>query len=498
MPIKKNLNDMQKLASNFNGKCLSSQYFGMQTPLLWECEKGHRWEARPVNVKNRYWCLECKGLRRFNIQDFQKYAISKGGKCITSKYIGVKTRLEFECENGHRWQTNSAMLRRKSWCPECSKLGEYLTLKKMQKIALDRKGKCLTAHDLINFQTLIEWECELGHRWESTAISVTLGWWCPECREEMHDIIPTYEQMVHKSISQMQILAAPHKGKCLSKIYISGSSPLLWECELGHQWESNPRNIARGHWCPVCAGKIPKFIEDMQKLADSQNGKCLSLEYSKMEDPLEWECEYGHTWFTTPHLVQSGAWCPVCAGTLKLTIEQIQKLALNNGGICLSTEYINSKEDLIWKCAEGHQWSAPASRIKSGYWCPQCSHDRKKIGLIYFQQYAINNGGKCLSQKYVGIRNKLEFICSHQHKFSQTGEKIRMGNWCPKCRQIEKLKKKHFQLQKKIEKKGGMLITKLYRGSDCDIEVECKNGHRWQTKPYMINKGYWCSICKKS
>ena len=59
-----------------------------------------------------------------------------------------------------------------------------------------------------------------------------------------------------------------------------------------------------------------------------------------------------------------------------LTIEQMQALAKEKNGICLSTRYVNNQTKLRWRCAEGHEWEAtPANmkrRMKRGNWCTKC------------------------------------------------------------------------------------------------------------------------------
>jgi hypothetical protein len=58
-------------------------------------------------------------------------------------------------------------------------------------------------------------------------------------------------------------------------------------------------------------------IEDMQKLAEERGGKCLSEEYDGVSSKLEWQCKYGHTWKALPSNVMRGTWCPYCAGKKK-------------------------------------------------------------------------------------------------------------------------------------------------------------------------------------
>lgn len=51
---------MQKLAESRNGKCISKEYINSQTKLVWECELGHQWKAKPNNIKSsNSWCPHC-------------------------------------------------------------------------------------------------------------------------------------------------------------------------------------------------------------------------------------------------------------------------------------------------------------------------------------------------------------------------------------------------------------------------------------------------------
>ena len=50
----------------------------------------------------------------------------------------------------------------------------------------------------------------------------------------------------------------------------------------------------------------------------------------------------------------------------------------NHNGLCLSTEYINSKTKMLWQCEKGHQWLAVWSHVNySESWCPDCSGNKK-------------------------------------------------------------------------------------------------------------------------
>src|SRR5262249_275149 len=119
-------------------------------------------------------------------------------------------------------------------------------------------------------------------------------------------------------------------------------------------------------------------IEEMQTLARQRGGLCLSTEYAKSYTKLEWKCIRGHNWMATPAAVKHrGSWCPVCARGAPLGLENMQALARKRGGFCLSIDYVNSYTKLEWQCSQGHTWKATPSSVKyRGHWCPFCAMSR--------------------------------------------------------------------------------------------------------------------------
>ncbi len=61
----------------------------------------------------------------------------------------------------------------------------------------------------------------------------------------------------------------------------------------------------------------------------------------------------------------------------KGTIEEMQEIAMERDGKCLSDTYVNAHRKLLWQCAEGHQWEAPPYNVKIGSWCLVCAGNAK-------------------------------------------------------------------------------------------------------------------------
>lgn len=234
----------------------------------------------------------------------------------------------------------------------------------------------------------------------------------------------------------MRKIAEKRGGKCLSDTYINTHSKLLWECPNGHRWEARPSSIKRGSWCPTCAnikkGESQRLtLDDCNRKAREQGGRCLSKTYKNAHSKLLWECAEGHQWEATPNSIRWGSWCPFCYGRYP-TIEEMHRLAQEHGGKCLSDTYMGAFSKLLWECAEGHQWESAPTNIKSGTWCPYCGGSLK-LTIEKMKLIAEERGGRCLSSAYKNAHTKLLWECAHGHQWKATANNICKGKWCPEC-----------------------------------------------------------------
>ncbi|WP_144155550.1 hypothetical protein [Paraburkholderia sp. BCC1885] len=54
-------------------------------------------------------------------------------------------------------------------------------------------------------------------------------------------------------------------------------------------------------------------------------------------------------------------------------LADMQALADSRGGACLSDTYVSSRQKLQWQCHRGHAWWTMAASVKNGHWCPECA-----------------------------------------------------------------------------------------------------------------------------
>jgi thiol-disulfide isomerase/thioredoxin len=183
------------------------------------------------------------------------------------------------------------------------------------------------------------------------------------------------------TLARMEEMAQERGGLCLSQVYVNTRTPLIWQCAKGHQWKAKPSSIQQGTWCPHCVPILT--ISEMQKIAQQRGGQCLSKVYVNSKTHLLWQCANGHQWKAIPNNIKRGSWCRQCR---KGTITEMQQIAQKRGGQCVSEVYINTDTPILWQCAKGHQWKARPVDIKGGHWCPNCSSRKsEQICRAYFE-----------------------------------------------------------------------------------------------------------------
>jgi hypothetical protein len=111
-------------------------------------------------------------------------------------------------------------------------------------------------------------------------------------------------------------------------------------------------------------------IKELQEIAHSKGGECLSTDYKDAHHNLKWKCSRGHIWEAAAHSVKyRGSWCKKCyyldqaGSSQRLKLEDIRLLAPKNNGILLSNEYKNNHHKLKWQCENGHVFLMSASDV---------------------------------------------------------------------------------------------------------------------------------------
>jgi len=461
MPKKKkySLDYVKNLAREKDGSCLSKEYVNSSSKLSWKCKKGHRWEASLENIngnrsKRGTWCPYCAGKRVLGggLGRCEEAAAKKGGKCLSLKYKNAHELLKWQCAEGHCWETSANNIIRGKWCPYCAGLKSVDGfLEECKKLATLKGGKCLS-RTYKNAKNKLQWQCSEGHKWNATSENIKRGRWCPDCNIYFgEEVCRAYLEKILKiklpkdsavnflvdskfplkeldGYNKRKKIAFEHHGeqhyKASSvhnrrkegqfekikkndkdrkrlcklngvKLIIIPEIPGITTLEklpyviqkefkrLGIKNDFNPDNLK----VDLTKYFTSKKINEFKDIAKSKNGKLHSTKYLNNSTKLEWECELGHKWSATSATIKRGSWCPKCAKKMhgqsqKSNISEMQKLAKNKNGRCISQKYVNSRTKLEWECNQGHKWKASPENIKGnrskrGTWCPICAKNKK-------------------------------------------------------------------------------------------------------------------------
>lgn len=135
--------------------------------------------------------------------------------------------------------------------------------------------------------------------------------------------------------------------------------------------------------CKRCPDEKPSFGRRALEAAAARGGRCHSegAETANSRAILAMECSKGHRWEALACNLARGSWCPHCAGNARITMERCENAALRRGGHFLGDTVPSAHELAPWLCSEGHAWMASPGNIFAGYWCPAC-FGRKKWNAV--------------------------------------------------------------------------------------------------------------------
>lgn len=434
--------------------------------------------------------------------------------------------------------------------------------------AQKRGGLCINPHDYLNCKTKLTWQCLEGHTWTAVWNNIKNGNWCPHCRLKSEALVRAFLEFVTghvlpsakpqwlrncggpKAYYQLDGLNAeaqlafeyhgPQHYREVGAFHRDGANLPLQQArdafvrktclENGVRLIEVPTlpsaTIAeqivhiRSH-CervlgPIADAKVAEFLQKpfgartLDKLhahAQAHGGLCLSPMFTGVRTKYEWQCEQGHRWAETWTHIQEGRWCPTCGGRYGPTMELLCAIATSRGGICLNPGDYSRKEKLLWQCSNGHQWGATWTSVQQGRWCSTCAWGKLSNSFLLPAEPLIARAAKmegfCLNPEiYDGNTRKLHWRCKVGHDWEATWASVQQGHWCPRCARVARADQQRDSMELIHETAallGGRLVDPGgYKNSNIPVAWECAAGHTWNARWSDVKRGRWCSTCKRA
>ena len=301
----------------------------------------------------------------------------------------------------------------------------------------------------------------------------------------------------------MRLLAKKKGGRCISKSYSHNKEELEWECSNGHRFFMRPNSVQQGGWCGECSRGlreriVRRYFEAIfsapfpsQRPFWLINAKGRKMELDGFNDELKIAFEH--------HGVQHYEEVPFFHQGKK-TLNQQKRRDTTKREICrqhgvkfIEVPYSVNLEDL--------QLFIIKECRSNGIKVPK-NTEKKKIDLVdayssdYFdtvKDIAKSKGGVCLSKEYRGSSVPLEFKCAQNHRFKKAPANLKIGQWCKRCAGLER--KTIKEMRTFARSVGGKCLSESYTNSISPLEWRCKSGHQFSKSWSKIKSRGFCGRC---
>jgi len=296
-----------------------------------------------INIKdlNNLLVKEQKNLERkeYYWKKMLNYAKEYNGKLLTpvSEYINAQTKLEFECNEGHKFLQTYSNAQRKHWCPECSdKYVRELYCKHILENATGKKftkirpfwltvGTSRLELDMYNqeLKLALEHNGEQHYKQinffggkETFALQQTRDLEKARlCKEQdvtllvvpyyvKEHLIPSYIYELLKNmnipvvikledIKDNTFIPIKHKklhldsiikdkfGTLISGTPFQNTSIITLKCHKGHEWSTKWSKLKSGSWCHQCGKNVAedtkiKIANSLKNYNETDKGKIIT------------------------------------------------------------------------------------------------------------------------------------------------------------------------------------------------------------------------------
>lgn len=221
------------------------------------------------------------------------------GVLLVGDYINARTKSEFECDDGHKWEAAPGFVLSGDGCPHCygnAKLSKDIVNDRLRNAGSD----AVLVGEYVSALTKAEFNCSKGHSWLSIPSNVMKGHGCPYCLRSTKDEI-------NKKIKGF--------GVKLAQDWRGHREKSEFQCEEGHVWIGFLANVIRCKGCPYCKGTARHTKESVNEILESQNRNIRQVDdcaYGKIKNL--YTCSDGHTWRASKGNILIGKGCPHCHG----------------------------------------------------------------------------------------------------------------------------------------------------------------------------------------
>lgn len=301
------------------------EYKGSREKVKCRCSCGHEWEPIAYSLTSGRGCPKC-GLikiatkRRKSHEAFVEQVGNVNPNVIViGKYTNMHTKVECECQFGHRWFPLAMDVARGEGCPQCGLISRVSKRTKTHEQFVEEVRNINPDITVVgtykNSHTKIEFRCKEGHKWVTTPSNVLMGKTCLTCANIQSSLRQRKSQ--EQFVEEVRNL---HPDITVIGEYVNSNTKIEFMCSKGHVWKTAPHNILDGCSCPTCKGekisaqKTKSHKQFVNELLQVSPDITVLGEYKGTFTKIKTKCnKCGHEWESMPCNLLAGCGCPKCA-----------------------------------------------------------------------------------------------------------------------------------------------------------------------------------------
>ncbi len=476
-------------------------YINQRTPISLKCVKHNRVITKEPQVFLRgHGCDLCTReefstrLIKKTLTEIHCFVLQLNGKCHSKTYINNESKLDFECQFGHRFQRSWSEVKNSiRWCPTCSPnrlIGETLTRLMLEHLLRIKLPSCYIKEmnglqlDGYNEKSKIAFEYQ-GYQHFTGQSHFHNGKHQFEDqlkRDQTKKILCKKNGITFIEIFEFKTIRA---GRI--KLFYDQTKEKLRELNLAFSDEPFHLDLIE-----LYRGRKSELFEIAKEVVQKNNGKI--QEYIGSENKHTYVCANGHkiTNRTLGVIIKSNASCPYCESNQ--IFEKLKKIVESKGGVLIDHQLKPKglSERYNWVCKKGHKCISIGHYLYNGHGCRTCQNEKQQIKLpdndilqikldaqsgVYFQKELLSKYGISLTV-YNRILSELNILPIYKVQDRKSQRKRTKGNL--------------FQLDP-----TSLNVIKTFESLEAvkhDDSGEFRpEGIRTQMKKYKLAYGYyWC------
>jgi len=319
--VSRTLGDIQALAEQRGGQCLSSAYLGHHTKHLWQCNQGHQWKATTNSVNRGSWCPTCGTSRGEQLcrAVFEAIFGTPFPSCFPDWIVNPKTGRKLQLDGYAEEEQMAFEYQGKQHYQHVPRFHEGVSLEKLQGRDALKAQRCVG--EGVTLVVIPRFPDNYSNEEAISQVQAHLK------KQRLPHSLPkgfTFQPLSDRDTYHQSLLEAAqgHNWEVQTQQVSSAHQRIVVQCSHSHDpWKCRATDLLNGKTaCPLCREDRKRILyrEGVETKAHTAGLKVRTAGPIYSETPVELECRAGHRQIWRAARIRSyHLHCTTCAGKLR-------------------------------------------------------------------------------------------------------------------------------------------------------------------------------------